>query len=157
VVGRHLSAMADVVANHGGTIDKFQGDAVMAIFGAPDPMTDHAARAVACALAMQQRQSELNASGWGVETVASLEVGIGINTGMVVAGAVGGGGRLEYTVIGDVVNVAQRLQSEAKGGEIVAAASTVAAAEGVVADPIGARVVKGREGAVEVFLVHPRV
>ena len=153
VVGRHLGAMAEVIADHGGTIDKFQGDAVMAIFGAPDPMDDHAARAVACALAMQARQSELNAMGWGVVDVDGLQVGIGLNTGTVIAGAIGGGGRLEYTVIGDAVNIAQRLQSEAEGGQIVAAATTVAACAEIPAEPIGFRTVKGREEPVEVFLI----
>jgi class 3 adenylate cyclase/ActR/RegA family two-component response regulator len=153
VVGRHLGAMAEVIAEHGGTIDKFQGDAVMAIFGAPDPMDDHAARAIACAMAMQARQSELNAMGWGVVDVDGLHVGIGLNTGTVIAGAIGGGGRLEYTVIGDAVNIAQRLQSEAEGGQIVAAASTVVACADIRAEPIGLRTVKGREEPVEVFLI----
>jgi class 3 adenylate cyclase len=153
VVGKHLSAMAEVVVEHGGTIDKFQGDAVMAIFGAPDPLPDHAERALRCAVAMQLRQTELNAEGWGTEAVPTLGVGIGLNTGTVIAGAIGGGGRLEYTVIGDAVNVAQRLQSEAEGGEIVAAASTVAAAPGVACESIGPRIVKGREEPVEVFRV----
>ncbi len=152
VIGRHLGAMAEVVAAHGGTIDKFQGDAVMAIFGAPEPIEDHAARAVACALAMQVRQRELNAEGWGLVEVDGLHVGIGLNTGVVIAGSIGGGGRLEYTVIGDAVNVAQRLQSEADGGEVVAAATTVAAA-GITAELIGMRTVKGREEMVEVFRV----
>ena len=153
VVGRHLSAMAEVIAAHGGTIDKFQGDAVMAVFGAPVPSDDHAAKAVRCAIAMQAREAELNATGWGLEGVGSLDVGIGLNTGVVMAGAIGGGGRLEYTVIGDAVNVAQRLQSEAAGGEIVAAASTVLAAV-CDAESIGARQVKGREEPVEVFRVR---
>ncbi|MGH7540612.1 MAG: adenylate/guanylate cyclase domain-containing protein, partial [Gemmatimonadota bacterium] len=113
VVGRHLGAMAEVIADHGGTIDKFQGDAVMVVFGAPEPLPDHPERALLCAMAMQHRQTELNAQGWGTDAVDRLEVGIGLNTGVVMAGAVGGGGRLEYTVIGDAVNVAQRLQSEA--------------------------------------------
>ncbi|HEX6399917.1 MAG TPA: adenylate/guanylate cyclase domain-containing protein [Actinomycetota bacterium] len=157
IVGRHLGAMAEVIADHGGTIDKFQGDAVMAVFGAPDPFDDHARRALDCAIAMQRRQTELNAQGWGTEAIEMLHVGIGLNTGIVMAGAVGGGGRLEYTVIGDAVNVAQRLQSEATGGEVVAAATTVAAAPGVAAEPIGARVVKGREEPVEVYRVLPEV
>jgi class 3 adenylate cyclase len=152
VIGRHLRAMAEVVASNGGTIDKFQGDAVMAIFGAPEPIPDHAARAVACACEMQTRQAELNRDGWGVAEVGVLEVGIGLNTGTVIAGAIGGGGRLEYTVIGDAVNIAQRLQSEAQGGEVVAAATTVAAA-GIEAERIGMRAVKGREEPVEVFRV----
>jgi len=153
VVGRHLSAMAEVIAEHGGTIDKFQGDAVMAIFGAPVPIDDHAVRAVRCALAMQAREAELNAQGWGVEAVDRLDVGIGLNTGTVIAGAIGGGGRLEYTVIGDAVNIAQRLQSEAAGGEVVASASTVHACVDVRAEPVGKRTVKGREEPVEVFRV----
>ncbi len=153
VVGRHLSAMAEVIAAHGGTIDKFQGDAVMAVFGAPVPSEDHAAKAVHCAIAMQARETDLNAAGWGVDGVASLDVGIGLNTGIVMAGSIGGGGRLEYTVIGDAVNVAQRLQSEAAGGEIVAAASTVLAAS-CEAESIGKRLVKGREEPVEVFRVR---
>jgi adenylate cyclase len=153
VVGRHLSAMAEVIADHGGTIDKFQGDAVMAIFGAPDPLPDHARRALRCAIAMQRRQEELNAQGWGTDEVPSMGVGVGLNTGTVIAGAIGGGGRLEYTVIGDAVNVAQRLQSEAAAGEIVAAATTVAAAPDIPCESMGPRKVKGREESVEVFRV----
>jgi class 3 adenylate cyclase/DNA-binding NarL/FixJ family response regulator len=153
VVGRHLSAMAEVVTAHGGTIDKFQGDAVMAVFGAPEPLLHHAERALRCAIAMQSRQEELNAAGWSVDGMASMGVGIGVNTGPVIAGTVGGGGRLEYTVVGDAVNVASRLQNEAEGGEIVATASTVAAAPSVPCESIGIRHVKGREEAVEVFRV----
>jgi class 3 adenylate cyclase/DNA-binding NarL/FixJ family response regulator len=152
IIGRHLSAMAEVVLAHGGTIDKFQGDAVMAIFGAPNPQPDHADRALRCAISMQARQTELNRDGWGAD-VSELGVGIGVNTGHVIAGTVGGGGRLEYTVVGDAVNIAQRLQSEAEGGEVVASARTMAAAPGVAAESIGPRHVKGREEMVEVFRV----
>ncbi|MDP9242549.1 MAG: hypothetical protein M3O84_05165, partial [Actinomycetota bacterium] len=153
VVGKHLSAMAEIVVQHAGMIDKFQGDAVMAVFGAPDPLPDHAERALRCALAMQRRQAELNAEGWGTDAVDGLHIGVGVNTGQVIAGAIGGGGRLEYTVIGDAVNVAQRLQSEAEGGEVVASAATIAAADGIAAEAIGMRTVKGREEPVEVFRV----
>ncbi|HZD16713.1 MAG TPA: adenylate/guanylate cyclase domain-containing protein [Actinomycetota bacterium] len=153
IVGRHLSAMAEVVLQHSGTIDKFQGDAVMAVFGAPDPQPDHADRALRCAIAMQVRQAELNVAGWGVEGLPELGVGIGVNTGPVIAGTVGGGGRLEYTVVGDAVNVASRLQSEAEAGEIVATATTVRAAADVPVEPIGPRPVRGREEPVEVFRV----
>jgi len=153
IVGRHLSAMAEVVLAHGGTIDKFQGDAVMAVFGAPEPQPDHAERALLCAIAMQARQKELDAQGWEVEGLPELGVGIGVNTGQVIAGTVGGGGRLEYTVVGDAVNVASRLQSEADGGEIVATAFTVAAAPSIPVEPLGTRTVKGREEPVEVYRV----
>ena len=153
VVGQHLEAMAEVVAAHGGTIDKFQGDAVMAVFGAPEPLPDHAERALRCAIAMQERQAELNAAGWEVVDLPEMGVGIGVNTGKVIAGTVGGGGRLEYTVVGDAVNIASRLQNEAAGGEIVATDSTVAAAPGVICESIGSKHVKGREEPVEVFRV----
>jgi adenylate cyclase len=153
IVGRHLSAMAEIVVEHLGMIDKFQGDAVMAVFGAPDPIDDHAERALRCAIAMQRRQAELNAEGWGPDAVDGLHIGVGVNTGQVVAGAIGGGGRLEYTVIGDAVNVAQRLQSEAEGGEIVASSTTIASAPGISSEPIGSRQVKGRDEPVEVFRV----
>ncbi|HEY6567536.1 MAG TPA: adenylate/guanylate cyclase domain-containing protein [Actinomycetota bacterium] len=153
VVGKHLSAMAEVVLEHGGMIDKFQGDAVMAIFGAPEPQVDHAHRALVCAIAMQARQAGLNAEGWDVADLPSMDVGIGVNTGSVIAGTVGGGGRLEYTVVGDAVNIASRLQNEAAGGEIVATVTTVEAAPTIVCRSIGERFVKGREEPVEVFKV----
>lgn len=153
VVGKHLSAMAEVVAAHGGTIDKFQGDAVMAVFGAPEAQPDHAERALRCAIAMQARQVELNAEGWGVDGLPSLAVGIGVNTGPVIAGTVGGGGRLEYTVVGDAVNVASRLQSEAGAGEIVATDATVAAAPDIRHEAVGSRKVKGRAEPVEVYRI----
>jgi adenylate cyclase len=148
LLARHLAAMAEVVLEHGGTIDKFAGDAVMAVFGVPDPQPDHADRAMRCALAMHRRQDELNA-----EADEPLDMGIGVNTGVVVAGTVGGGGRLEYTVVGDAVNIAQRLQSAAGPGEVIAAASTVAKAPGVTAEPAGAQEVKGRREPVDVYRV----
>ena len=152
VIARHLSAMAEVVLDHGGMIDKFAGDAVMAVFGAPDPQPDHPERGLRCALAMQVRQAELNAEDAAAGR-PPLHMGVGVNTGTVVAGTVGGGGRLEYTVLGDAVNVAQRLQSEAGPGEVIASASTVALAPDVGAEPAGARTVKGRTEPVEVFRI----
>jgi adenylate cyclase len=143
--------MAEVVLAHGGTIDKFAGDAVMAVFGAPDPQPDHAERALRCALAMQSRQAELNA-----DAKSPLDMGIGVNTGVVIAGTMGGGGRLEYTVIGDAVNVAQRLQTVAGPGEIIASSSTVTASPGVTAEPAGSQEVKGRTEPVEIYRLVPR-
>jgi adenylate cyclase len=152
LLARHISAMAEVVLAHGGTIDKFQGDAVMAVFGAPDPLPDHAACALRCALAMQARQDELNRDA-SSEGASPLQMGIGVNTGTVIAGTVGGGGRLEYTVLGDAVNVAQRLNAEAAGGEILATAATVAAAPSIPAETVGPKHVKGRTEPVETFRV----
>ncbi|MGH2674060.1 MAG: adenylate/guanylate cyclase domain-containing protein [Actinomycetota bacterium] len=146
LLATHLAAMAEVVLGHGGSIDKFAGDAVMAVFGAPDPIADHAERALRCALAMQARQVELNE---GAEL--PLQMGIGVNTGIVIAGTVGGAGRLDYTVVGDAVNVAQRLQSAAGPGEVVASAGTVSASPGIAAEPAGTQEVKGRREPVEIY------
>jgi class 3 adenylate cyclase len=150
VVGRHLAAMAEVVRAHGGMLDKFAGDAVMAVFGAPKPVADHAGRAVRCALAMQRRQAELNAEARALGLPAS-DIGIGLNSGTVIAGLIGGAGRVDYTVIGDAVNVAQRLQSEAKAGEILASAATMARCAWPEAQPAGTRLLKGRQQPVEVY------
>jgi len=156
VVGRHLAAMGAVVQEHGGTVDKFAGDAVMAVFGAPQAQPDHAERALLCALAMQARQLELN------EDAASryeppLSMGIGVNTGTVIAGTMGGGGRLEYTVVGDAVNVASRLEGEAEGGEILATTSTIhAAGLAIDSEPAGPRQVKGRDRPIDTHRILRR-
>jgi adenylate cyclase len=153
VVGRHLEAMVEVVTSHGGVLDKFAGDAVMAVFGAPRPATDHAHRALGCAAAMQRRQVALNdaAEPTGLPT---FQIGIGVNTGTVVAGTLGGPGRLDYTVLGDAVNIAQRLQSEAVGGEILASAVTVRQSGTDQAEPAGLKHLKGRQELVEVYRIR---
>jgi len=152
IVTRYLSEMATVVSEHGGTLDKFAGDSVMAIFGAPEAVPDHAAQALRCALAMQARQQELNAEPWS-GNVDALEIGIGVNTGQVIAGTVGGGGRLDYTVVGDAVNVAERVQSQAAGGEVLASAAAVAAAPEIDFELVGPRQVKGRREWVELYRI----
>jgi len=125
---------------------------VMAVFGAPDPLPDHAERALRCAVAMQARQQQLNWEAW-TEGLPPLGVGIGLNTGVVVAGTVGGGGRLEYTVVGDAVNLAQRLQAQAEGGQILASGATVAAAPSLRTEALGEVQVKGRREPVEIHRV----
>jgi class 3 adenylate cyclase len=151
MIGRHLTAMVEVVTAHGGVVDKFTGDAVMAVFGAPRPASDHARRAVICAAAMQRRQVALNEAA-DVDLPTS-EIGIGINTGPMIAGTVGGPGRLNYTVLGDAVNVAQRLESRAGGGEILAAAATVLQAGELPAEPIGRLQIKGRKDLVDTYRI----
>jgi len=152
VVGRHASAMAEVVLSHGGMLDKFAGDGVMAVFGAPKPLPGDADRAIACAVAMQRRQAELNAEAPAAGTPPT-EIGVGVNTGLVIAGTVGGAGRLDYTVIGDAVNVAQRLQSEAGPGEILVSAATAERCTWPQAEAAGARRLKGRKEPVDVFRI----
>lgn len=153
MVARHLSAMVEVVQAHGGAVEKFAGDAVMAVFGAIEAEPDHAGRAVRCAMAMQARQAELNRDG-ELQGVHALRLGIGVNTGVVIAGTVGGAARMEFTVLGDAVNVAQRLQSVAEPGEVLISAATVQCAEpSFRLEPRGAQQVRGRKGTVEVFRV----
>jgi len=152
LVGRHIAAMAGVVQAHGGILDKFAGDAVMAVFGAPNPVPGHAACAVRCAVAMQRRQAELNAEASALGLPVS-SIGVGVNSGTVIAGTLGGEGRLDYTVLGDAVNIAQRLQSEATGEEILISAATLALCAWPSAEPAGTRELKGRRAPVEVYRI----
>ena len=152
MLDEHLTAMSDIVLQRDGMVDKFIGDAVMAVFGAPVRTPDHAERALGCAEAMLARQEELNEK-WASEGNPPFNVGIGVNTGTATAGSVGGA-KLEYTVVGDAVNIAQRLNSLASGGEIVASEATANAA-GIPAQEIETVSVKGREGQVRVVRMRP--
>jgi len=152
LLNEHLSAMSEEVLNHEGTVDKFLGDSVMAVFGAPVPVEDHARRAVECARSMILRQATLNAS-WEAAGNPPFGIGIGVNTGPAMAGAVGGA-KLEYTVVGDAVNVAQRLNSIAAPGEIVMSEATATSA-GIPADAVDTVNVKGREKPVRVVRQSP--
>lgn len=117
-----FSQMTEVIFRHEGTLDKFIGDCIMAIFGAPLARPDHARRAVDCAREMRQALDDFNRERAGS---TPLRFRIGINTGRVVAGDIGSLRRMEYTVLGDTVNLAARLQSEvAQPGQIVAGEAT---------------------------------
>jgi adenylate cyclase len=136
---------------HDGTLDKFMGDAVMAVFGAPIPHPDHALRAVKTALVMRQRFEAFNAdrARRGEETIGA---GIGVSVGEVVAGTVGTEDRMEYTVIGDSVNLAARLEANAKAGQILISDRTwELVRDHVEARPLGPIRVKGKEEEVEVY------
>lgn len=119
---QYLWALSEPILAEGGTLDKYIGDAVMAVFGAPLEIEDHAAAAVRAAVEMRRRVTALSAS----TGVGRLEVGIGIHTGEAVVGSVGPPQRREYTAIGDAVNVASRLEDVAGPGEILLSADTVA-------------------------------
>ncbi|MCA1954318.1 MAG: HAMP domain-containing protein [Anaerolinea sp.] len=113
-LNRYMTMMIAVVMEHGGMVNKFGGDSLLAVFGTPlNPAADHAARAVRVALGMQQALVAFNAEQ-RARSAPELQIGIGVATGAVVAGNVGGQERIEYTVIGDTVNLAARLQEKSK-------------------------------------------
>ena len=118
LLSEYFTVMVEVVFRHGGTLDKFIGDAVMAQWGAPIAAPDDADRAMSAALDMLRELEGLNAK-WRAEGRPELHIGIGLNYGESFAGYIGSERRLEYTVIGDAVNTASRLCSAADGGEIL--------------------------------------
>jgi len=148
-----FTAMADVVFRHEGNLDKFIGDCVMAVWGPPSPHADDPARALRAALEMQAQVEALNEMR-EAHGQAPIQVGIGVNTGMAVVGYMGSADRHEFTAIGDSVNIASRLCSIAKGGEVLAADTTIAkAGKGFRAEALAAQAVKGKEKAVQTYRV----
>jgi adenylate cyclase len=146
--------MVETVSKHDGSLQKFLGDAVLAVFGAPIAHPDHAARAVLTALDMRAAVADL-AKRRRAQGLAPFEVGIGVSVGEVIAGTVGTEERMEYTVIGDSVNVASRLQDRAKPGSILLSRRTYDAVRDVVdAKSLGAIKVKGKEAEVDVYEVR---
>jgi len=151
LLNEFYTLMIETVFKHDGTLDKFLGDAVMAVFGAPIAHPDHAVRAVRTAIAMQEGITALNEAR-AKEGKERIQVGIGVSVGEVVAGTVGSGERMEYTVIGDSVNLASRLESNAKPGRILISERTYDKVRNLVeVVPLGPIKVKGKEEQVEVF------
>jgi len=118
LLGEYFTEMVEIIFEHSGTLDKFIGDAIMAIWGAPIAHEDDANRAISAAIEMQQVLAKLNEK-WAALGRQPVNIGIGINFGEVFAGNIGSERRLEYTVIGDAVNTASRLCSKAGPGEII--------------------------------------
>jgi adenylate cyclase len=152
-INLYLTAMSeDIRDSHGGTLDKYIGDAVMAFWGAPVAFGDHASRAVASALLMQRSAAQLNtdfaARGW-----PALRIGIGINTGPMHVGDMGSRIRRAYTVMGDSVNLAARLEGASKlyGVGIVVGAATRAAAPDFLYRELDQVRVLGKQEAVAIF------
>ncbi|MDD3269694.1 MAG: adenylate/guanylate cyclase domain-containing protein [Syntrophomonadaceae bacterium] len=153
ILNEYLELVIRIVYKFEGTIDKFIGDAVMVIFNAPIPVEKHELKAVAAALEIQSdlvSLSDLIEARFDQKISAS----IGINTGEVVLGNIGALNRVEYAAIGDNVNIAARLQSLAKGGQIIISSSTYSAIESeVIVTPLGKQKVKGKLDALEVYQV----
>jgi adenylate cyclase len=150
ILNQFFSSMTDIVFAHEGTVDKFIGDAILVVFGAPTAQADHALRAIETARGMQAAIEDLNAKQIAPRP---LQIRVALHSGSAVAGDVGSAQRLEYTVVGDVVNTAARLQSEvAAPGEIILSRATLErAGRPLEVEAIGAVKVKGRTSTVEAF------
>ena len=114
----YFDEMTKLIVKFGGTLDKYLGDGIMALFGAPRKVFNHAERAVECALAMQERMRHINTT-WVRNNLESLSASIGINTGEAMVGTVGCNQFMDFTAIGDSVNVASRLSDQARNGSIL--------------------------------------
>ena len=149
----HRAEMNRAILAQGGTVMQFVGDAVMAVFGAPLPQADHAERALVAAREMHARQAEVNRR-WEADGLPPFELGIGLSTGEVAAALLGSEERVEYTVVGDTVNLSQRLQQLARPGEVILSRATYQA---LGAPPAGEALeptaVKGRQAPVSAYRI----
>jgi adenylate cyclase len=160
MLNRYFSRMAAIVVENGGLVNKYGGDSLLAVFGTPlNPTPDHAARAVRSAIAMTKALGDFNREQTDTY-LPEIMIGIGIATGDVVAGNVGSEKKLEYTVLGDAVNVASRLQAMTKevGHTVLANAETARAApEAARFEDVGEVEVRGRVKKTRVFAVQTEV
>lgn len=149
LLNEHMTALTEISYSHGGIVDKFVGDLIMVLFGAPLCGTNDPQRAVDCARAMISRRREMNAT-----SRHPLEIGIGLASGTVVAGCMGSDQRLSYTVLGHRVNLASRLCSLAQAGEIIVDPATAAAVKDCIQTrTLPAVQLKGFSQAIEPYLV----
>jgi adenylate cyclase len=152
LLNEFFTEMTDLLFDNGGTLDKYLGDGIMALFGAPIAKPDDAARSVKTAVEMQRALRRLNYA-WKERGQKSMQMGIGVNTGAVTAGNIGSSKRMDYTCIGDTVNLASRLCAHAAGGQILISESTFHSLNGGKfpsrkLEPIR---VKGKEMPVEIY------
>jgi adenylate cyclase len=148
----YFSRMTDIIFKYEGTLDKYIGDAIMAVFGAPLDMPDHCLRAIKAALEMRDQLEAFNADR---KEGPTIRIRIGINSGKAVAGELGGINKKEYTVLGDTVNTASRLESSvAKPMQVVVGENTYNATKAHFDfKSLGPATLKGKERTVEVYEV----
>ena len=150
----HRVAMNRAIARHNGTVMQFVGDSVFAVFGVPLPVEDHATSAVLAGAEMQQSQRRMN-ENWQTAGLPEFPIGIGVTTGDVAAGLLGSEEHVEYSVVGDVVNLAQRIQAWAAPGDVVVDEATYAAIKpSVRAVALSPQRVKGREAIVAAYRIE---
>lgn len=151
LLNEFFAEMTDLIFENGGTLDKYLGDGLMALFGAPFAKPDDALRCVKTAAEMQRSLAQLNRL-WETRDQAPLHIGIGINSGPVTAGNIGSSKRMDYTVIGDAVNLASRLCANAAPEQILISESTFRRLEGnFPAQRLQPIRVKGKDAPVEVY------
>jgi adenylate cyclase len=151
ILNRYLNCMTEIIIAHGGTIDKFMGDAIMALFGAPIGREDDLEAALACAIEMQNAMKDINQQNMA-HGMAPLYMGIGINTGEVVAGHLGSALHSEYTVIGDQVNLASRVEAHSLRGQILLSENSYQLARDFIEiGDVNEVKVKGKKAAVRMY------
>ena len=157
LLNKYFTQQVDIVLKHGGTLDKFMGDAIMAFWGAPVHDPEHARHAVEAALEMRQALAQFKRDL--PDLAASFDVGYGIHTGIAVVGFMGSTSRLDYTAIGDTVNLASRIEGLTKDGAKILVSDTTRAACAPHFDftAQGSHAVKGRQQQVMVFEPHKKV
>jgi adenylate cyclase len=153
LLNEYFTRTTDVIFDHNGTLDKYIGDAIMALFGAPISKGNDAANAVQAAIDLQRLLVEINRDA-AARGFPEINVGIGINTGVVTAGNIGSPKRLDYTVIGDAVNTASRLMSHAAPGQILISQSTLSEVGGnIPLTELPPLLVKGKSMPLKVYNV----
>ncbi len=153
----YLGEMTEIVFRHGGTLDKYVGDALMVFFGDPIRQDDHAERAVRMAFEMRDRMQQMK-DEWTVKHGESFQVGIGISTGWVTVGDIGTSSRSDYTVLGNEVNLASRLSDHASAGQILVTEATLDAVRPMVeANPVDEISLKGVRRDFRAYEINPLV
>jgi adenylate cyclase len=153
LLNEYLSVMSEIIFRHDGTLDKYEGDAIMAFWGAPIPQIDHAIRACTSALEMQQAVRGVNEQ-WRREGKPTFRIRVGVNTGTMIVGNMGATGKFNYTVIGDSVNLASRLEGankEYKTGIMVSERTFSLVENRILGRELDRIAVKGRSQPVTVF------
>ncbi|MEM7769280.1 MAG: adenylate/guanylate cyclase domain-containing protein [Cyanobacteria bacterium P01_A01_bin.37] len=147
-LNRLQSVLSQTVEEHGGWVDKFMGDGMLAVFGVPEAIGNHAQKAYEASIAMREN----------VQAFSPLEIGIGIHSGTVVAGCLGTSNHLEFTVVGDTVNVAARIEELTKhlGHPVLISAATQQQLNGSKLKSLGNQVIRGRSERLEIFTVNPQ-
>jgi adenylate cyclase len=153
LLNEYFSAMSDVIFANQGTLDKFIGDAIMALYGAPLEVEDSAYKCVKTAIEMREKLEVLNQK-WKSEKRPQIQAGFGINTGEAIVGNIGSERRMEYTAIGDMVNVAARIEGETEGGQILITESTLKElGTRVTVKKLSAVKLKGKSSKVQIYEV----